>query len=105
MEPIIDAIFQDHYDYYNTVGVETIKQQAGQVEQVSSDYEGRVIYELLQNAFDKASGKIKVMVKDGSLYIANDGLPFTYRSGYNYQEGSESRGDFQALCSISRLYG
>lgn len=101
MDTLIDAIFQDHYNYYNTVGVETIKQQAGQVEQVSSDYEGRVIYELLQNALDKSQGKIKVMVKDGYLYIANDGQPFTYLSGYNYKEGSENRGDFQALCSIS----
>jgi hypothetical protein len=101
MDTLIDAIFQDHYNYYNTVGVETIKQQAGQVEQVSSDYEGRVIYELLQNAFDKATGRIKVMVKNGYLYIANDGQPFTYLSGYNYKEGSEKRGDFQALCSIS----
>lgn len=101
MDPLIAKLFQDHYDYYSSVGIEAIKQQAGQVEQVSSDYQGRVIYELLQNAFDKAEEKIKVMVKDNNLYIANDGVPFTYRSGYDYQDGSAVRGDFQALCSIS----
>ncbi|MDB5144536.1 MAG: hypothetical protein JWQ66_3249 [Mucilaginibacter sp.] len=101
MEPLVEAIFQNHYNYYRKVGIETIKQQAGQVEQVAGDYQGRVIYELLQNALDKAHNQIKIMVKEGHLYIANDGAPFTYRSGYDYLEGSEMRGDFQALCSIS----
>jgi hypothetical protein len=98
---LVIALFENHYNYYQTVGTETIKQQAGQVEQVSSDYQGRVIYELLQNAFDKALNKIKVIVLDGILYIANDGGKFTYLANYNYENGSENRGDFQALCSIS----
>jgi hypothetical protein len=97
----IDQIFQAHYDYYMSVGIETIQQQAGQVEQVGADYQGRVIYELLQNAFDKAERNIRVMVKDGNLYIANDGEPFTYQLGYDYKDGSTLRADFQSLCSIS----
>ncbi|WCT11032.1 sacsin N-terminal ATP-binding-like domain-containing protein [Mucilaginibacter jinjuensis] len=101
MDQDIEALFQNHYQYYATVGIETIKQQAGQVEQVSIDYQGRVIYELLQNSFDKALKQIKVLVKNGNLYIANDGTRFTYRENYNYQQGSDIRGDFQALCSIS----
>ncbi len=97
----IREIFQNHYGYYKQTGTETIKQQAGQVEQVSSDYEGRVIYELIQNAFDKAGKHILVKVGESTLYIANDGTKFSYTADYNYQEGGTNRGDFQSLCSIS----
>lgn len=94
-------IFQDHYNYYKEIGIETIKQQAGQVEQVSSDYQGRVIYELLQNAFDKAQQKILVKVFGASLYVANDGAKFNFTANYDYKNGSLKRGDFQSMCSIS----
>ena len=96
-----DLIFEKHYEYYKNIGIETIKQQAGQVEQVSSDYQGRVIYELLQNAFDKAEKRILVMVRGNSLYVANDGDKFTYVADYDYGRGSSKRGDFQSMCSIS----
>ena len=101
-----DKIFKKHYQYYQSIGIETIKQQAGQVEQVSSDYQGRVIYELLQNAFDKAEKNILVEVKGNSLYIANDGTKFTYNANHDYKEGLTetdkfTRSDFQSLCSIS----
>jgi len=101
-----DEIFEKHYCYYKTQGAETIKQQAGQVEQVSSDYQGRVIYELLQNAFDKADQNILVEVKGNCLYIANDGTRFTYNANHDYKDGQAehenfTRYDFQSLCSIS----
>ena len=98
---IEDLIFEKHYSYYKGIGIETIKQQAGQVEQVSSDYQGRVIYELLQNAFDKANKRILVMVRGNSLYVANDGDKFNYVADYDYERGSSKRGDFQSMCSIS----
>ena len=103
---IEDKIFEKHYNYYKNVGVETIKQQAGQVEQVSKDYEGRVIFELLQNAFDRAKKNILVEVQGDSLYIANDGTKFTYNANHDYKEGLSdtdkfTRYDFQSLCSIS----
>lgn len=94
-------LFQDHYKYYSEIGIETIKQQSGQVEQVSSDYQGRVIYELLQNAFDKAEQNILVQVIGNSLYVANDGIKFNYIANYDYKNGTSKRGDFQSLCSIS----
>jgi hypothetical protein len=97
----VTDIFQNHYNYYTSIGIETIKQQAGQVEQVSADYQGRVIFELLQNAFDKANTSIKVLVKDNCLYIANDGKEFSYRENYDYHTGESGRADFQSLCSIS----
>jgi len=101
-----DNIFEKHYEYYKNVGIETIKQQAGQAEQVSKDYEGRVIFELLQNAFDKAKKNILVEVQGDSLYIANDGIKFKYKVNHDYKEGSSdsdkfTRFDFQSLCSIS----
>ncbi len=98
---IVAALFDNHYTYYRDIGNETIQQQAGQVEQVSADYQGRVIFELLQNAFDKAEKAILVTVKNGCLYVANDGTPFTYQSWYKYKEGASHRADFQSLCSIS----
>ncbi|QHL88236.1 DUF3883 domain-containing protein [Nibribacter ruber] len=102
LEPeMATSIFKAHHNYYLNVGIETIKQQAGQVEQVSADYQGRVIYELLQNAFDKAEGRILITAKDYCLYIANDGTPFTYQVDFDYKTGTSKRADFQSLCSIS----
>jgi hypothetical protein len=94
-----EDIFQNHYNYYKTLGIETIQQQAGQVEQVGSDYQGRVIYELLQNAFDRANKNILVQVINNNLYVANDGAKFNYTSEYDYQENKTERGDFQSLCA------
>jgi len=96
-----NSIFEKHYECYKNLWIETIKQQAGQVEQVSSDYQGRVIYELLQNAFDKAEKKILVKVIGNVLYIANDGIKFNFTAQYDYKKNSTERGDFQSLCSIS----
>ncbi|NWL03594.1 hypothetical protein DM790_22470 [Flavobacterium collinsii] len=96
-----ESIFDRHHQYYKNIGIETILQQAGQIEQVSSDYQGRVIYELLQNAFDRADKRILVILKEDSLFIANDGIHFTYTADYDYHRGSLQRGDFQSLCSIS----
>lgn len=98
---LIDQKFKNHYDYYLTLGVETNQQQSGSLQQVSSDYQGRVLYELLQNAFDKSNGKILVELKDNTLYIANDGGKFTYNSVFNYKKGNSKRCDFESLCSIA----
>jgi len=98
---IVKSIFDRHHAYYTTVGLETIQQQAGQIEQVTSDYQGRVIYELLQNAFDKANKKICVKVVGDTLYVANDGKRFTYVADYDFKKNTTIRGDFQSLCSIS----
>lgn len=101
-----DSIFQNHYNYYKSVGIETIKINSGQIDQVSADYQGRVLYELLQNAFDKATKNILVQVKNNSLYVANDGSHFTYNANHDYVNGNTEsavfkRYDFQSICSIS----
>lgn len=64
---------------------------------VTNDYRGRVLYELLQNAVDRAKKHIWINVDRSrkSLIVANDGEPF----GYMKREG-EPRSDFAALCAI-----
>lgn len=105
-EGLVEGIFQKHHAYYDTNGVETIKQQASQYRQVSDAYQGRLLFELLQNAIDKADAKILVSLEEveGKLYllVANDGERFTYDSVYNYKYGNKGkRRDFQSLCSIA----
>lgn len=97
----VHQIFKKHHDYYKSLGIETIQQQSGQAEQVSADYQGRVLFELLQNAFDKAKNKIAVTVIDNTLYIANDGEKFSYNANHDYRGANVKRYDFQSLCSIS----
>lgn len=105
MEMDIDNIFANHYGYYGSLGVETVKQQSAQYRQVEDVYQGRVVYELLQNAIDKAESKIRIELlcrDDGNyLIVANDGKPFTYGSNYDYRHGNTQRYDFQSLCSIA----
>lgn len=105
-EELIENVFQNHYDFHKTIGVDFVKSASGHIDQVSSDYQGRVLYELLQNAFDRAENKILVKVIGKSLFVANDGRKFTYNSHHDYKDGSYVgekfiRYDFQALCSIS----
>ena len=97
----INTIFNKHHDYYKSLGIETIQQQSGQAEQVSADYQGRVLFELLQNAFDKADKKIAIEAIGKNLYVANDGEKFTYNATHNYDGPNKQRLDFQSLCSIS----
>lgn len=103
MEPntLVDDIFNSHYQFYASLHSETIKQQAGQMCQVEADYQGRVLYELIQNAIDRAEYRIKVVLEEKRLLVGNDGQRFTFRHNYDYQGGTVPRGDFQALCSIS----
>ena len=47
----------------------------------AKDYEGRQLFELLQNADDeteKNNGKLKICFKDGLLRVSNTGTPFSF---------------------------
>ncbi|MCD7941737.1 MAG: ATP-binding protein [Bacteroides intestinalis] len=101
LNTLVDDIFNSHYKFYSSLQSETVKQQAGQMCQVEADYQGRVLYELIQNAVDRADHRIKVVLEGNRLLVGNDGQRLTFRNNYDYQGGSVSRGDFQALCSIS----
>lgn len=64
---------------------------------VTNDYLGRVLYELLQNAVDRAEKHIWINVDRSkkSLIVANDGESFGY-----VKRAGEPRSDFAALCAI-----
>ena len=105
-ENLIKQVFENHYNFYTSIGVDVVKSASGHTDQVSSDYQGRVLYELLQNAFDRAENKIVVKVVGTSLFVANDGKRFTYNAEHDYENGGSvgekfERCDFQSLCSIS----
>src|SRR5690554_539857 len=82
-------LYQDHPD---TVAGHIAHERA-----VTNDYRGRVLYELLQNAVDRAEANIWIIVDPASrsLTVANDGKPFGARARQN-----EPRSDLKALCSI-----
>lgn len=105
-DDLVNQLFQNHYDFYKDVGIDLVKSGSEHVNQVSIDYQGRVLYELLQNAFDRAEHKILVRVEGNSLFVANDGKKFTYNAHHDYKYGScdgeeFKRSDFHSLCSIS----
>jgi len=64
---------------------------------VTNDYRGRVLYELLQNAVDRAEKNIWIDFDETrkSLIIANDGEAFQHIARDN-----EPRSDFAAMCAI-----
>lgn len=106
MKELISGIFSRHHEYYKSLGVETIKQQMSQYRHVEEAYQGRFIFELLQNAIDRADHRVYVKLFDsgnlkGHLIVANDGKPFTFSADYNYRDGGNKRCDFQSLCSIA----
>lgn len=69
---------------------------------VTLQYAGRVVYELFQNALDRACSKAVVRFEDGTLLIGNDGDGIQVDPDYDYSrpiEG-EGRSDFHALCAL-----
>lgn len=64
------------------------------------DYQGRFLFELLQNAVDRAERDIRVHLDTESavLYFANDGQRFSIRECV---DTDERLCDFHAMCSIN----
>jgi len=103
----IENIFKNHWNYYSKQGagiLDTIHNLQGKI---SQEYAGRVIYELLQNAFDPVDENIIVNIqkknKDFFLIVANDakdsGL-FTFEENFNYDK-KHPKNNFNSLCSIA----
>ncbi len=69
---------------------------------VRLQYAGRVVYELFQNALDRADRRIVVRYSERTLLVGNDGAGFTVDSGYDYSSPTEGEGrsDFHALCAL-----
>src|SRR3954452_19457729 len=70
-----------------------LQEDVSQESQVASDYRGRLVYELLQNADDAMADvsttddRVSFLVTDDELWIANTGRPLT-------------EGDVQGLCGL-----
>ena len=86
-------------------------QQLQTEESIRRQYTGRVLFELLQNALDRAESKVAVEIRDvewGSaeraLIVANDGEPIRVDPEYDYSTPpdvqGERRPDFNALCTL-----
>jgi hypothetical protein len=68
---------------------------------ISLQYAGRVVYELFQNALDRAENRVRVSFEDGVLVIANDGRAVSVRPPMNYTiQHPKGRSDFHALCTL-----
>lgn len=64
---------------------------------IINDYQGRAIFELFQNAIDRAEDKIWIKLDKNkrTLIVANNGDPFSIK-----KESGRIRSDFDSLCSI-----
>lgn len=82
-----------YVDHPDTVAGHITQERA-----LTNDYRGRVLYELLQNAVDRAESRIWVSLDRATrtLTVANDGRSFS-----NVARDDESRSDLAALCSIN----
>jgi len=104
----IKKIFKKHWEYYSKKQATDIAQITGLTKHISDEYQGRVIYELLQNAFDPAEKIVKVDIKTiekkDYLVVSNDNdeRKFGFKE-FNYAETLKPDEDdnFHALCSIA----
>jgi hypothetical protein len=79
---VIDRIVEQNMGVYRAAP-SRLQEDVSQEAQVASDYRGRLVYELLQNADDAmADGssqqdRVSFLVTDHELWIANSGRPLT----------------------------
>ena len=79
---IIDQIVEQNLNVYRA-SPSRLQEDVSQEAQVASDYRGRLVYELLQNADDAMEGQgteqdsDKFVVTDDALWVANNGRALT----------------------------
>lgn len=79
---VIDRIVEQNLGVYRAAS-SRLQEDVSQEAQVASDYRGRLVYELLQNADDAmadgtaGSDRVSFLVTDHELWIANSGRPLT----------------------------
>lgn len=79
---IIDQIVEQNLNVYRA-SPSRLQEDVSQEAQVASDYRGRLVYELLQNADDAMEGQgteqdsVKFVVTDDALWMANNGRALT----------------------------
>lgn len=81
-EGVVERIVQQNIGVYRAAA-SRLQEDVSQEAQVASDYRGRLVYELLQNADDAMDGQATVgdrvafYVTDDGLWMANSGRPLT----------------------------
>jgi len=105
--PTIEQVaqtFRRHHAHHRTRPYATVERDLGSETELSKDYAGRVIFELFQNAVDRAEKRIHISVssrgKRTLLRVANDGVPFRVNPDFDPEQPGQDRLDFHALCSL-----
>jgi hypothetical protein len=81
-EGVIERIISENLGVYRA-SASRLQEDVSQEAQVASDYRGRLVYELLQNADDAmadaetSNDRVSFLVTDGELWIANTGRALT----------------------------
>lgn len=109
----IRAVFSEHYGYFGDKDGEVAHQQQSGETAIRREYSGRVVFELLQNALDRAEHTVVVRLvesasteADYQLIVANDGPQVHVDPNYAYHKPPDASGrtarrpDFNALCSL-----
>lgn len=101
------TVFQKHLESYGKTRGEQAQVLRNSEASVKLQYSGRVAFELLQNALDRAKEHIWVALLDeadagASLVVANDGAAVTLDPDFDYEAppSRERRADLNALLSL-----
>ena len=106
---MVNEIIKDVWRSRIKVPSDLIQSLRGTETHTRNDYLGRVIFELFQNAVDRADRRIDIALEgvpgadDYRLVVANDGKPVSIRA-MDGAPPDECRSDFQALCNIHNSY-
>lgn len=109
----IRTVFSEHYGYFSDKDGEVAHQQQSGETAIRREYSGRVVFELLQNALDRAEHTVEIRLAKTAgtetayqLIVANDGPPVHVDTDYAYHKPPDASGraarrpDFNALCSL-----
>jgi hypothetical protein len=75
---------------------DVVASQFGTEQESTKDYEGRVIFELFQNAVDRANQVVAIQLTPHTLTVSNDGQPFSIYDG----NVNGKKSDFHGICTI-----
>lgn len=109
--PDVADVFRRHHTHFSNLSGEEVLQQMGGEKGIAKEYSGRILFELLQNALDRAKSEIHVKLvetpsseHDHAFIVSNDGTGFRVDPEYNYENPPERSGrkrpDFNSLCSL-----
>ncbi|RZO50437.1 MAG: hypothetical protein EVA89_34450 [Sandaracinaceae bacterium] len=96
----VRALHRSHVEEHRTLPESARARDLGNEKALVRDYSGRVVYELVQNALDRAEARIEVSWDEatGRLLVGNDGLPVTAFPRPTDDDAPTS--DFHALLSL-----